>query len=374
MNTTQILLAALLASTFAPALADDEQSAATPHVLVVDTRELTRTAEAMRQQAMENVRVFSQFNNTQVLVRAKNIKGAPYSAEMVTEQQQNLADGNQIVTRQSTMSYRDGAGRTRQETRDTKGELQLVTIEDPVDGAVTMLHPHTKTATKINRKRELEIATAESLKAKASAEQARIEAREAGRLAAAAARAAAEKARAERVDRGDRADRGDHSERNVRIDRVDGKDVINVRVDQHSGEPINVRVEPNVGDLGSIQANVNLALAGAFGDMRWSNKSTSKDLGSKEIEGVKAEGKLRSYEIPAGQVGNRNPIVVSDETWFAPDLQVTVYSKHSDPRTGDRVFRLANLKREEPAPALFGVPADYTVKDTAINRVTVDKK
>jgi hypothetical protein len=55
--------------------------------------------------------------------------------------------------------------------------------------------------------------------------------------------------------------------------------------------------------------------------------------------------------------------VVSDESWYAPELQVTVYSKHSDPRSGERVYRLANLKREEPAASLFAVPADYTVKD-----------
>jgi hypothetical protein len=55
--------------------------------------------------------------------------------------------------------------------------------------------------------------------------------------------------------------------------------------------------------------------------------------------------------------------VVSDETWYAPDLQITVYTKHSDPRSGDTVFRLDNLKREEPAASLFAVPSDYTVRD-----------
>jgi hypothetical protein len=42
---------------------------------------------------------------------------------------------------------------------------------------------------------------------------------------------------------------------------------------------------------------------------------------------------------------------------------VTVYTKHSDPRSGDAVFRLENLKREEPAASLFSVPSDYTVKE-----------
>jgi hypothetical protein len=376
MNTTQILLAALLAAVFAPALADEQASPPAPRGVVIDTREITRSAEAARQQALENVRVFSQLGNMSIVVRSKNIKGAPYSAEMVNEQQQNLADGNQIVTRQTTMSYRDGAGRTRQETRDNKGELQLVTIEDAVDGSTYLLHPRNKTATKINRKREID----QAAKDRERAEQARDAAREAskaaaaaaheaGKAAAAAAREAAQRARDER-DR----ERGERVERSTRIERVDGKETVNVRIEQRT--PINVRVEPSVGELANIQTNVNIALAGAFGDARWSHKASTKDLGSKEIDGVKAEGKLRSYEIPAGEVGNRNAIVVSDETWYAPELQVTVYAKHSDPRTGERVFRLANLKREEPAASLFSVPADYTVKDTAseIKRITVEKK
>lgn len=398
MNTTKILLATLLATTVAPALADDDQTTPAPRPMVIRTSDAI-TVETMR----DSVRV-STPGSMQIMVRNKNIKGAPYSAEMVTEQQQNLADGNQIVTRRSAMSYRDSAGRTRQETRDSRGELQLVTIEDAVDGASYLLHPANKSATRIDRKREAEQATQQAAKDRERAEQARDAARdagkaaaaaakeagkaaadagkEAGKVAAAAAREASQRARDERDrERGERdREHGERErervERTTRIERIDGKELVNVRVEQRTLEPITVRVEPRMGDLASIQTNVNIALAGAFGDARWSHKATTKDLGSKEIEGVKAEGKLRSYEIPAGEVGNRNPIVVSDETWFAPELQVTVYSKHSDPRTGDRVLRLANLKREEPPAALFGVPADYAVKDpgAAVKRATVEKK
>jgi hypothetical protein len=108
--------------------------------------------------------------------------------------------------------------------------------------------------------------------------------------------------------------------------------------------------------------------------MKWSAKATIKDLGTRDIEGVKAEGKLRSYEIPAGEVGNRNPIAVSDESWYSPELQVTVLSKHSDPRSGDNIYRMAGIKREEPAAALFAVPSDYTVKDVMANVARVMEK
>src|SRR3954466_15166912 len=45
----------------------------------------------------------------------KPVKNAPYIAETINETQQTLLDGNQIVNKHSTMSYRDSAGRTRQE-------------------------------------------------------------------------------------------------------------------------------------------------------------------------------------------------------------------------------------------------------------------
>jgi hypothetical protein len=122
-------------------------------------------------------------------------------------------------------------------------------------------------------------------------------------------------------------------------------------------------LEANGAALRDMQTRLAPLTAGAFGDMKWASKATTKDLGTRDFSGIKAEGKLRSYEIPAGEIGNRNPIVVSDETWYAPELQVTVYTKHSDPRSGDTVFRLDNLKREEPAASLFSVPSDYTVKE-----------
>jgi hypothetical protein len=96
--------------------------------------------------------------------------------------------------------------------------------------------------------------------------------------------------------------------------------------------------------------------------MKWAAKASSRDLGARAFDGVRAEGKLRSHEIPAGEVGNRNPIVVADENWTSPELQVTVYSKHSDPRSDDYVYRLEGLKRGEPDAALFAVPSDDKVR------------
>ena len=68
------------------------------------------------------------------------------------------------------------------------------------------------------------------------------------------------------------------------------------------------------------------------------------------------------WTIPAGRIGNRSPIRVTKESWYAHDLQVLVYARHNDPRTGESIYRLASIKRGEPAADLFKVPEGYTVK------------
>jgi hypothetical protein len=87
-------------------------------------------------------------------------------------------------------------------------------------------------------------------------------------------------------------------------------------------------------------------------------------LGQSTIEGIMAEGTRATTVLAAGTVGNERPITVTDERWYSPDLQVTVLSKHSDPRTGETTFRLTNVSRSEPSPSLFEVPPDYNVVDS----------
>jgi hypothetical protein len=94
-------------------------------------------------------------------------------------------------------------------------------------------------------------------------------------------------------------------------------------------------------------------------------KGVTTSLGVKDFDGVKAEGKSTTWTIPAGQIGNRNPITVMSESWYSPELQVTVYSRHNDPRTGESIYRLANIRRGEPAADLFKVPDDYKMRGRA---------
>jgi len=88
-------------------------------------------------------------------------------------------------------------------------------------------------------------------------------------------------------------------------------------------------------------------------------------LGSQMVEGVQADGTRTTMTIPAGQIGNEQPIQIVTETWYSPDLKSVVMSKRTDPRMGETVTRMSNLSRAEPPSTLFQVPVDYKVSESA---------
>ena len=89
---------------------------------------------------------------------------------------------------------------------------------------------------------------------------------------------------------------------------------------------------------------------------------TTTSLGTKTVNGVKAEGTRDTRTIPAGAIGNEKPITITAERWYSPELHVTVMTKRSDPRLGETVFEMTNIQRQEPDASFFKVPSDYTVK------------
>lgn len=314
----------------------------------------------------------SMMNGAQIVRLAeKDVKNAPYSAEVISEAQQKLADGNLISNKTSTYSYRDSQGRTREEIRDKKGEVREIIIQDQADRRV-ILNPKTKTATVImtrfhfagkdGEKLPLNIVTENISKGKDGKDMIEL-----------------------KLVAGD----DKSGERHVIVRRmeksVDGKVVESKTSTNEQSKTVTVDVRgPEIAR--HVEVNVNGAMQGAmldpgfarmFGDAKWAAKRQTKVLGSKEFDGIKAEGKLVSYEIPAGEIGNTNPIIVSDESWTSPELQITVYSKHSDPRTGDRIYRLNNLKRDEVAATLFSIPSDYKVRDLSkdlSNNLKLDRR
>ena len=95
------------------------------------------------------------------------------------------------------------------------------------------------------------------------------------------------------------------------------------------------------------------------------NNTKTESLGTQNIEGVPADGTRTTTIIPAGSIGNERDIEIVYEKWYSKELLMTVFSRRSDPRTGEQTYRLTNINRSDPPLTLFAPPADYTVIDTS---------
>jgi hypothetical protein len=88
----------------------------------------------------------------------------------------------------------------------------------------------------------------------------------------------------------------------------------------------------------------------------------TESLGTQVIGGVTAQGTRITRTVPAGQVGNQAPIVITTERWYSPELQTEVMRKQVNPQFGVTTFQLTNIVRSEPDASLFQVPPNYTIK------------
>src|SRR5580698_5165936 len=96
---------------------------------------------------------------------------------------------------------------------------------------------------------------------------------------------------------------------------------------------------------------------------------TNENLGTKNIEGVIAEGTRFTNTVPIGAQGNDRPMVTAGETWYSQELKMAVLSTYSDPRNRESTTKLVNISRAEPDASLFAPPAGYSVveeKDSAV--------
>jgi hypothetical protein len=281
-----------------------------------------------------------QFIHNEFSFDGKLVKGAPYSADAVTETIQTLSDGNRIVQSSSAKIYRDSAGRTRREQTfkaigpwAVSGEAPvMITINDPVAGVTYSLNSNTKTAHKMGMPR---------LAGLSEIAKDRVELKE--KIAKLKAANGAEA----------------------------GVSVANEVVVKEGATVAYSSVDRGVATgaaIGAIRAGVPMAMGG--GVMSWSSEAevNQEQLGTQTVEGVAAEGGRVTFTIPAGKIGNDRPIVSFNERWYSQELQTVVLSKNSDPRMGETTYRLTNIDRGEPDPSLFQVPADYTVEEGGFGR------
>ncbi|HEU4713449.1 MAG TPA: hypothetical protein VFS76_17910 [Pyrinomonadaceae bacterium] len=264
----------------------------------------------------------------------KVVKGAPYSAEAVTESVQVLGDGNRIVNKFTSTVYRDGEGRTRRE-QTLKGlgvlgtgtePLQTIFINDPVAGVTFSLDTRARVAVK-------------STPFKFEFTQ---------------------KAGAAGID-----GEGRHFE--FKVAPGGGAPGANVTMIAPLGVPPGA---PGARVALTQTEQFTIATGGGAGASSYVFKKAGpnpnevkENLGKQTIEGVEAEGTRTTVTIAAGEIGNERPIEIVSERWYSPELQLVVMTRHSDPRTGETTYKLTNINRTEPAKSLFEVPSDYTIKE-----------
>jgi hypothetical protein len=291
-------------------------------IAVAQTLDEVRAHEKMLK-AEDNLKAMQMKVQAIGAVRGMPVKGAPYSGEEINETNQVLADGTRIHRETSATVYRDSEGRTRRETPDN------IIINDPVANTTYILNPKTMTGQKLTTMVQFSSF------------------RKAGSAVAGGGA-------------------GTVSTFEMKMESDGGSPVIAL-----NGEPL----DPNklqalmahaktTGDNAVFTSDTMVTthvMGGAMAGPMMAKKMAGEPMGKRTIEGVDAEGTQTVNTIKAGSIGNDRDIQVTGESWYSPELQMTVMSKHSDPRTGEESFRLININRNEPAAYLFQVPSGYTI-------------
>src|ERR1043165_7281800 len=134
-------------------------------------------------------------------------------------------------------------------------------------------------------------------------------------------------------------------------------------------DPANGRaaqLAPSLKDIGPLQAKV-ITPQSPPDNITQVVGETIEPLGTKIIEGVKAEGVRVTTTIPATEMPTKQPAKAIYERWYSQELRRNVLITSIAPRFGEATFRLTEIDRSEPASELFQVPAQYKL-DVAIER------
>jgi hypothetical protein len=252
------------------------------------------------------------------------VKGAPFAADAVTEFTQVLGDGNRIERRYVSSLTRDSRGRTRREEEIALVGPFAATATGPLPRLITIVDPEARVSYTLDE--NLRVAHRNTIAAAKVIELGKM--LDARQIPAGGARL---------VTRG-----GPGGGRGVMV----------------------------TAPLAS--ADTARVIVGLDGDAGTGTLKTEV-LGTKLVEGVKAEGTRTTSTIPAGAIGNLMPIDVVTERWFSPELQTAVSITRRDPRAGETVYRLTNIVRSEPNDSLFTVPPDYELREGKLSANLVKK-
>jgi hypothetical protein len=245
------------------------------------------------------------------------VKNSPYTAKAITTTVQTLADGNKITHTNEVQLARDSDGRTRREQNlanigpwQTNDKGSIISINDPVAHVRYELRQSGDKVISANKTLSVERTRVLEAKAKAEADSMRVR---------------------------------------------EGHGIgVGVGVGDEPGMDKNIVIVTSDKQDSVLHSKVEL-------DRAQSKDVRTEDLGTQSIEGVSVNGKRTTVTIPAGQIGNDQPINIVTETWYSPELQLTVMSKRNDPRTGETEFKMTNIQRVEPDPTLFQAPPGVEV-------------
>jgi TonB family protein len=349
------------------------------------------------------------FVSSEMSFDSKVVKGAPFTADAVTESVQALADGNHMTRTTSTRLFRDSEGRTRREQSlngigawgtTSEDVPQAISINDPVAGVNYVLNTQTHTALKamqffFTRGGEGEGVWKSGEKVVVNAgvapKQSQIDG---GTISGKAikkvqpdyppvARAAGAQGEVTvevvvNEDGNIESAKAISGHPLLQQAAVDAARQWQFKPTQLEGKPVKVRGrisfvfsmekgQPGAGAAADASAATHeRAVAERVAIERGVQQKlqqTHESLGKQTIEGVEAEGTRNTITIPAGTIGNERAIQIVSERWYSAELQAVVMTKHSDPRFGETTYRLTNISRGEPDHSLFEVPAGYTISD-----------
>jgi len=238
--------------------------------------------------------------------KAAAVKNEPYEAQAVTEMTQVLSDGNRIVNTSSAAVYRDGEGRTRRE--QTLKAIGNFSVHGEPFQTISINDPVAGVAYVLEPH--------------------------------------------------------SHTARKIGGFRLETGAGTGFRIRSPGGE--GEAFTFNTTASGPVTVRRGTAEAKMIEEKERTD-FRREDLGTQSVEGVNAVGTKTTITIPAGQIGNERPIEIVDERWYSPELQTVIMTRHSDPRSGETVYRLTNINRVEPDHSLFEVPADYKLSDDSEN-------
>ncbi len=251
-------------------------------------------------------------------------KGNPFSARELRSFRQTLADGTVIVRQSTRLLARDGEGRLRQELRHADGTARIV-LNDTVARVAYFLDPQRQLACRAPFDKEALLDCFNRV-------------------------------------------RGDWKPLGFTLRTgPNGVGLLTARDD------VTVQVSPltRILDLtmGSLRGESKGMPSGNWLTSRLREPTEPSVTGAsvqfsrsqQSHEGLRVEVERRIETIPAGLIGNSRPLELVDERHYSPELRLPVFLRRADPRHGESLMRMTDIRRGEPDPSQFVVPPGYTI-------------